>query len=413
VTGTASSEWGRVGADGTVYVKTGDGERVVGQWPVGDPAAALAFYAKRFDGLEVEVGLLEQRTAAGAITPDDAQGRAARLKASLAEAQVVGNLDALAARIDALTPVIEERRAARSAERAKRTEEARSAKQRIATAAEELATRDDWRAGSDRMRELLEEWKALGRIDKATDDELWHRFSTARTTYSRRRKAHFAEQSAKREAARTVKEQLVAEAEELSSSTNWRETSQAYRDLMTRWKAAGSAPRSEDDKLWARFRAAQDVFFGARDSRNAEVDKEFSANAETKRALLADAEKLVPVRNARAARETFRDIAGRWDQAGKVPRGDMKELEGRLKKVDQAIREAEDDRWRRSNPEARTRAEATVNQLEGTIADLERQLAKAEQDEGTPSRKATELRESIAARREWLAQAQSTLADFS
>jgi Domain of Unknown Function (DUF349) len=413
VTGTASSDWGRVGDDGTVYVKTADGERVVGQWPVGDPAAALAFYAKRFDGLEVEVDLLEQRTAAGAISPDDAQARASRLKASLAEAQVVGNLDALAARIDALAPVIEERRAARSAERAKRTEEARAAKQRIATAAEELATSDDWRAGADRMRELLEEWKALGRIDKATDDELWRRFSTARTTYSRRRKAHFAEQSAKREAARTVKEQLVAEAEALSSSTSWRETSQAYRDLMTRWKAAGSAQRSEDDKLWARFRAAQDVFFGARDSRNAEVDKEFSANAETKRALLAEAEKLVPVSNARAARDTFRDIAGRWDRAGKVPRGDMKELESRLKKVDQAIREAEDDRWRRSNPEARTRAEATVNQLQQTIADLERQLAKVEADDGAATRKAAELRESIAARQQWLAQAQSTLADFS
>jgi hypothetical protein len=387
---------------------------MVGQWPVGDPAAALAFYAKRFDGLEVEVGLLEQRTAAGAISPDDAQARAARLKASLADAQVVGNLDALARRIEALSPVIEERRAQRSAERAKRTEEARLAKQRIAEAAEQVAAGADWRTGSDRMRELLEEWKGLGRIDKATDDELWHRFSTARSTYSRRRKAHFAEQGAKRDAARATKEQIVAEAEALSSSTSWRDTSQAYRDLMTRWKAAGPAPRSDDDKLWARFRAAQDAFFGARDSRNAEVDKEFSANAETKRALLAEAEKLIPVRNARSARETFREIAARWDRAGKVPRGDIKELEGRLKKVDQAIREAEDDRWRRSNPEARARAEATVTQLKETIADLEQQLARIDDTEPeSSSRKSAELRESIAARRQWLDQAQSTLADFS
>jgi hypothetical protein len=313
-----------------------------------------------------------------------------------------------------LSPVIEERRAQRSAERAKRTEEARLAKQRIAEEAERLAAGHDWRTGSDRMRELLEEWKSLGRVDKATDGELWHRFSTARTTYSRRRKVHFAEQGAKRDAARATKEAIVAEAEALSSSTSWRDTSQAYRDLMTRWKAAGPARRSEEDKLWARFRAAQDAFFGARDSRNAEVDKEFSANAETKRALLAEAEKLLPVANARSARETFREIAARWDRAGKVPRADIKELEGRLKNVDQAIREAEDDRWRRSNPEARARAEATVTQLKDTIADLESQLARIEDNQPeSSSRKASELRESIAARRQWLDQAQSTLADFS
>jgi hypothetical protein len=422
MTKTVSNEWGRVDTDGTVYVKTPEGERPVGQWPQGDPEQALAFYTKRFEGLEVEVNLLEQRTAAGAISPEDAQSRAAKLKETIVEAQAVGDLVSLLGRVDALAPMIEERRAQRTAERAQRVEETKAAKEKIASEAERLAASNDWRSGSDRMRQLLDEWKALGRIDKASDDALWHRFSTARTTYTRRRKAHFAEQSSQREASREAKEKLVAEAEELSTSTNWRETSQAYRDLMTRWKAAGSAQRADDDRLWTRFRAAQDLFFGARDQANAAIDKEFSANAETKRALLAEAEKLVPVRNARTAREAFRDIAARWDQAGKVPRTEMKELESRLRKVEQAIRDAEDDRWRRSNPEARARAQDTVSQLEATIADLQAQLAEAEAsaalnaggESGTgTSKKLDELRGAIAAREDWLAQARKTLSDFS
>jgi hypothetical protein len=412
MTKTVSSEWGRVDTDGTVYVKTPDGERPVGQWPQGDPEQALAFYTKRFEGLEVEVNLLEQRTAAGAISPDDAQSRAAKLKETIVEAQAVGDLVSLLARVDALAPVIEERRAQRTAERAQRAEETKAAKEKIVGEAERLAASNDWRSGSDRMRQLLDEWKALGRIDKASDDALWHRFSTARTTYTRRRKAHFAEQSSQREASREAKEKLVAEAEELSTSINWRETSQAYRDLMTRWKAAGAAQRADDDQLWTRFRAAQDLFFGARDQANAAIDKEFSANAESKRVLLAEAEKLVPVRNAKAAREAFRDIAARWDQAGKVPRTDMKELESRLRKVEQAIRDAEDDRWRRSNPEARARAQDTVSQLEATIADLHGQLAQAEASPAS-SKKLDELKGAISAREEWLAQARKTLSDFS
>ena len=56
-----STEWGRVGDDGTVFVKTADGERAVGQYPAGTPEEALKFYTDRFAALETEVGLLDQR----------------------------------------------------------------------------------------------------------------------------------------------------------------------------------------------------------------------------------------------------------------------------------------------------------------------------------------------------------------
>lgn len=251
----ARSEWGRVAADGTVFVRTSDGERAVGSWQAEAPEEGLAFFTRRYEDLAVQVELLEQRLRGGAMAPEAARETARRLRSSMVDAAAVGDLDGLVARLDGLDAVVEERRELRRAERAAAAEQTRTRKEAIAAEAERVAESDDWRDGANRLRDLLEEWKGLPRLDKAGDDALWHRFSVARTTYTRRRKAHFAELAERRESARAVKEQLVTEAEQLSGSTDWGPTSAAMRSLMTRWKAAGRAPREVDDALWTRFRA--------------------------------------------------------------------------------------------------------------------------------------------------------------
>jgi hypothetical protein len=180
---------------------------------------------------------------------------------------------------------------------------------------------------------------------------------------------------------------------------------------MRQWKAAGPAHKEVDDQLWARFRGAQDTFFTARDAANAEQDKQFAANQEVKEGLLTEAERLLPVTDVRAAREAFRDLAARWDAAGKVPRAAVKDLEGRLRRVDTAIRAAEEERWRRSNPEARARAADTVAKLESSLADLRKQR-EAAAEKGN-DRKAGEADRAIEARESWLAQARKALDDFT
>ncbi|GAA0930597.1 DUF349 domain-containing protein [Kribbella koreensis] len=407
----AEESWGRVADDGTVFVRTKDGERAVGQWPDANPEEALAFYTRRYDALAFEVDLLEKRVQAGTVSPDDARAAVKKVTGAIDEAQAVGDLDGLRARLDALTPLVAQQREKKKAERAAKVEEARDAKTKIATEAETIAAGTDWRHGVTRLRELLDEWKALPRLDKSSDDELWHRFSSARTTYTRHRKQHFAELSSKRDEAAVVKERLAAEAESLSSSTDWGPTSGRFRDLMRQWKAAGPAPREVDDKLWARFRSAQDAFFGARDAEQAQENEEQVANLAAKESLLVEIEAILPVNDAKAARDQLRDLLDRWDAIGKVPRDSMRTIDGRLRAVEQAVKSAEDEVWNRSNPEARARAEATVKQLQSLITDLEKQAAKHEAQGNT--RKATEAREAIAARREWLTQAQNALTDFS
>jgi hypothetical protein len=406
-----SEQWGRVGEDGTVYVKTAEGERAVGQYPEGTPDEALAFYTNRYDQLAFRVEQLERRIRAGKGSPEESLEAVKKERADVTEANAVGDLAALTARLDALTPLIAAQRESRKAERAAKNAETKAAKESLVGEAEALAESSDWRNGANRLRDLLDQWKALPRIDRASDDALWRRFSTARTAYTRRRKSHFAELNEKRDGARAVKERLAQEAEALATSTDWGATAGRYRDLMRDWKAAGSAQKDVDDALWKRFRGAQDTFFAARDAANAAIDQEYAGNAEVKEALLVEAEALVPVGDLAAAKAAFREIAERWDEAGKVPRDRIRDLEGRMRKVEQAIKSVEDDQWRKSDPEKSARANDMVTKLEEAIAKLESDLEKAKAA-GDPKRVAS-LEDNLEGRKQFLEMARRASADFS
>ena len=186
-----TSEWGRVAEDGTVYVRTPDGERAVGQYPEGTPEEALAFYTKRYDELAGSVHLLEQRVQAAVLSPDEAAESVRNLRPQVVEAHAVGDLTALVGRLDALGPVISQQRQARRAERAEKTAAAKVEKERLVAEAETLgkgndcATREQAAAASD-------EWKAF-RIDGPCMTHCGSG-SPAPHAYTRRRKADFAEQ---------------------------------------------------------------------------------------------------------------------------------------------------------------------------------------------------------------------------
>lgn len=406
------ASFGRVDSDGTVHVTTPDGERVVGQVPGATPEEAIAFYVRRFEALELEVTLLEQRLSSGLISPEDARHAVKTLTSSIAAANAVGDLAALADRVAAIAPKLAEASEARKAERAKQQQATRDAKERMVAEAETLAQSNDWRGGVNRFRALLDEWKKLPRIDKATDDSLWHRFSSARTTYTRRRKAQFAEQSVRWDAAKAAKEKIIAEARELADSTEWGATAGAFRDLMTRWKAAGSAQRDADEKLWAEFRGIQDAFFAARTSAQTAQDAEFSGNLAAKEQLLAEAEAaIVPVSDPARARADLRRFLSAYHELGKVPREAIRGLENRVRALEDAVKAAEDAEWKRTDPEARQRAEETVAMLSAEIEKLSERAAKAAArgDQGAASK----AEGSIATYTTWLDQAKATLADFT
>ncbi|MFJ2113728.1 DUF349 domain-containing protein, partial [Streptomyces sp. NPDC087850] len=275
---------------------------------------------------------------------------------------------------------------------------------------EELAASDQWRSAGERLRALVDIWKGLPRLDRKSDDELWHRFSHARSAFSKRRKAHFAALDAQREEARKAKEKLVAEAESLSGSTDWGGTAARYRELMTDWKAAGRAQREAEDELWNRFRGAQDVFFAARGEVFAERDAEQTENLKLKEELAAEAELLVPVTDLKAARAAFRALNERWEAVGHVPRDAKPQIEGRMHAVERALQESEETEWRRTNPEARARAAGLTGQLQAAVDKLRTQIDTA-RAAGNNSR-ADKLSKELEGRQALLDQALKGLQEF-
>ena len=403
-----AARWGRVDDDGTVWVRESSGERFVGQFPDVQADEALALYVRRFLDLVAQVKLFEARIPM--ISPKEIDQTLKSLREQLAEPQAVGDLEGLRQRLALAEERAIERRAELQAEREAAKEEAFAAREQIVEAAEAIAAQDpsatQWKSSSEELRRLLDEWKAAQhtgpRIDKPREDELWKRFSKARTTFDRHRRQYFAELDAAQDAARRAKEDIVARAEQLSTSTEWGRTSGLFRDLMTEWRAAGRARRADDDALWERFRAAQQRFFDNRDSQNRVLDAEYSQNLSVKLAILEEAEALLPVQDAKAARAALRTLQDRWDAAGRVPRTELARIEARMRAVEKAIKDVEDHEWRRSNPETRARVAGATSQLENAIAALEEELAAARAS--GDARAIRSAQEALEARRAWLDQ---------
>ncbi|WHT21342.1 DUF349 domain-containing protein [Crossiella sp. CA-258035] len=399
--------WGRVDADGTVYVRTEEGERSVGSWQAGEPAEGLAHFARRFDDVRTEVELLDTRLTSGAGDPKQALASVRTIKDSLAEAHVVGDLASLAAKLEALIvkaeAAVEAGKAAKEAARI----EAVAKKQALVDEAEQIANDStQWKVAGDRLRQMLDEWKAVRGVDRKTDEQLWRRFAKARDAFNRRRGSHFADLDRQRATAKQRKQEIVEEAERIADSDDWGDTATRYKDLMTEWKAAGRAPKDADDALWQRFRGAQDRFFARRSEAFSERDAEFGENARRKEELLAEAEQIDPAGpgGLEAARAQLYKLQERWDEIGKVPRERVRELEGRLRAVEEKVRGAVDAQWRRSDPEA----EARVAQFRERVEQFESQAAKARS--AGNDRKAKEAEAQAAQWREWLAAAEDSLA---
>lgn len=405
---TDPTKWGRVDDDGAVWGRTGDGERQVGSWQAGTPEEGLAHYGARYDDLATEIELLEARIQSHPEEAATVRSSAEELKAQLPEAAVVGDLEALDKRLAVVLTHADEAGEKAKADKAQRRAAAIEKKEKLAAEAEDIAENsEDWKVAGDRIRTILDEWKQIRGIDRKTDDQLWKRYSRARDSFNRRRGSHFAELDRNRASARAAKEALIEEAEALQHSTDWGGTAAAYRDLMSRWKEAGRAPREIDDKLWKRFKGAQDTFFAARNAVNAERDKEFEANAEAKEALLAEYDdRIRPDKDLEHARSELRKLQERWEEIGYVPRGRVREFEDKIGALERRVSEAADSQWRRTDPEAQAR----VKQFADRAADFEAKAAEFEA--AGKAKKAEDARAQAAQWREWADAAERALEEM-
>src|SRR5262245_34764362 len=395
--------FGRVDADGTVYVKTAGGERVVGSWQAGTPEEGLAHFARRFEDLVTEVNLIEARLGSGAADAQGALQSIKRIHASLPEAHVVGDIDGLSARLDKLTTIAtqkaDESRAARDAARA----DAIARKTALVTEAETLAAEStSWKSAGDRFKAILDEWKTIRGVDRKTDTELWKRYAAARDAFTRRRGGHFANLDATRKQAQGRKDELVTEAESLADSTEWSATAARLKELMAEWKSAPRAAKDVEQRLWERFRAAQDTFFTHRSEVFSARDAEHKASLDKRQSLLAEAEALDVEADPRAAQAKLRELQSQWHDAGRVPREAAAGLDRRLRAVDDKVRVAMESAWRRTTPETNP----LLTQMREQVAEAEQRLARAQA--AGDAKRVQEAQDALTSKRRFLELAEHT-----
>lgn len=405
MTTTDQQPWGRVDETGTVYVREASGERAVGQYPDATPGEALAYFERKYVELNGQVTLLEQRAKGGAPAADIAKS-VKHLTETVANANAVGNLAALAARLGALGGAVTELTEQQGAEAKAAATVAIAERAAIVAEAEALAAEDpaktQWKQTSAALEALFARWQAhqhdAPRIPKGEANDLWKRFRAARTTIEQNRKAFFAELDSAHKDVRNRKQHLIEQAEALAPKGA--DGIPVYRNLLDEWKLAGRSGKKQDDAMWAKFKAAGDVLYSVKSEIDAHDDKEFAGNLVLKLELLTEAELLLTETDRAKARTSLGSIQRRWDAIGKVPRDSVKSVEDRMRKVEAAVRKLDDDHWKRNNPETKARAEGLAGQLHDAIAKLEAELAAAQA--GGDATAIAEATEALETRKAWL-----------
>lgn len=399
---TNEHPWGRVDENRTVFVREGDSEREVGQFPDGTAEEAIAYFERKFSDLAGQVTLLEARIARGTAGAEIAD-TVAKLQVLLTEPAAVGDIAALRARVEKLSGKANELGEKQQVEREAAKQAALAQREAIVVEAEGLASQPEaqirWKETSQAFEDLFTTWQTTQRsgpqVPKAQADALWKRFRSARQTFDSARRAHFAQMDATNKEVKQRKERIIAAAEALAPRGI--DGIPAYRNLLDEWKAAGRASRKLDDQLWARFKAAGDVLYEAKAAEVAQSNEEHTANLAAKQALLAEAEPLLAETDRVAARKRLTALQLRWDEVGRVPREALREIEGGMRKIEDHVKSLEDEHWRKSNPETKARSEGLRGQLETSIADLETQIAAA-----TDPKVKAEAEAALATQRSWL-----------
>lgn len=408
-----ASQWGRVSEDGTVFLNAPEGEVEVGQYAAGTPHEGLTFYARKYDDLVVEIDVIHTRVTEGKASADAAAQVVKKVRDTLARRSFVGDIATLEIRCGEIDALIEVKRVNERARKAAQKDSARAARLLLVEEAEKMSDSGSWKTTTERYTAIVEEWKALPRVDRSAEQELWKRLSNARTSFDKRRRAHFHELDAVRKDAMNAKRDLITRAQAAVGTTDAKVGIKKFRDLMEDWKKAPRGSRADEDKLWKRFKAAQDEFYDKLKAGEAAEEEKLIPNVSLKEELAVRIESLLPVdiKNLRNQKSQLRELQVTWEKIGEVPKKDRARLDSRVKKVEDAFRIVEETKWTKSNPEALARAEDTANAFADGLSKYERQLKQARADGDIVT--VGQLEESIKGLQALLGAVESTAADLN
>lgn len=401
------TNWGRVDASGTVFVRDGETERKVGAFPDASADEALSYFVRKFEDIAVSLNLLERRIATGSPIADIVKNVAV-VKSSISAGVGVGDFEALRTRLAALESKLDGAKAEAESHREELKAQALQDRIAIVEKIEAIAASDlsrvNWKNTSTEVDALFAQWQTSQRsgakVNKDQADELWKRFRNARAAVDRARRAHFATADAVAKEVKSRKESLISEAEALQERGGDNAIAM-YRELLDSWKKAGRASKKIDDAMWVRFKAAGDALYLKKKEADEAEDASFADNLIAKQAILNDGQTLFTMTDRDSARSLLISLQKRWDAAGKVPRAKVKDLEGAMRKLELAVKKLDDDAWSSSNPDKAARTDSLADAIADKIAKLERELAVATST--GDKTKIASVTEAIDVQKSWLA----------
>ena len=198
-------------------------------------------------------------------------------------------------------------------------------KTKLCEAAERLADETDVISAFHQLQKLHAEYREIGPVSKDLREDIWNRFKAASTVINKRHQQHFEgirakeEDNLARKTALCEKVEAIA-AEENKSSSDWEKHTKEIIDVQTEWKTIGFAPQKMNVKIFERFRAACDDFFGRKAQYFKGLKDTFKENAEKKRALIEKAKALQDSTDWKSTSDKLIALQKEWKTIGMVPK---------------------------------------------------------------------------------------------
>ncbi len=198
-------------------------------------------------------------------------------------------------------------------------------KTKLCEAAEKLAEEPDVISAFHQLQKLHQEYREIGPVSKELREEIWNRFKTASTVINKRHQQHFEglrakeEENLEKKTALCEKAEAIA-AEENKGSNDWERHTKEIIELQAEWKTIGFAPQKMNVKIFERFRAACDDFFGRKAEFFRGLKDQFKENAEKKRALIEKAKALQDSTDWKSTSDKLINLQKEWKTIGMVPK---------------------------------------------------------------------------------------------
>lgn len=198
-------------------------------------------------------------------------------------------------------------------------------KTKLCEAAEKLADEEDVISAFHQLQELHQQYRETGPVAKELREQIWTRFKAASTVINKRHQQHFEDLRSKEEENLTLKTALCEKVEEISklenkTASDWEKRSKEIIDIQNQWKTIGFAPQKMNVKIFERFRAACDDFFGRKSEFFKEMKQAYAANIEKKKALVEKAQALADSTDWKVTSDKLINMQKEWKTIGVVPK---------------------------------------------------------------------------------------------